>query len=100
MSISLYAPYSPKMSLNTFHYRVVDVGNEGRYLTHFYDKSPFTHRKTQRATRQHTNATQNIEYTTIADRLRMVSWGNKSHLTGVVKPVNGIPTFQLTAKTV
>ena len=35
-------------------------------------------------------------YTTIADRLRTVSWGNDSHPTGVVKPVNGIPTLPLT----
>ena len=27
---------------------------------------------------QHTNATKNFDYTTIADRLRTVSWGNKS----------------------
>ena len=44
------------------------------------------------------NATKNVDYTTIADRLRTVSWSNDSHPTGVVKPVYGIPTFQLTAK--
>ena len=33
---------------------------------------------------QHKNA---IDYTTIADRLRMVSWSNNSTLTGLVKPV-------------
>ena len=38
-----------------------------------------------------------FDYTTIADRLRTVSWGNDSHPTGVVKPVYGIPTFPLTA---
>ena len=27
---------------------------------------------------QHTNATKNFDYTTIADRLRTVSWSNKS----------------------
>ena len=46
------------------------------------------------------NATKNFDYTTIADRLRTVSWGNDSHPAGVVKPVYGIPTFQLTAKAV
>ena len=33
------------------------------------------------------NATKNFDYTTIADRLRTVSWGNDSHPAGVVKPV-------------
>ena len=46
------------------------------------------------------NATKNFDYTTIADRLRTVSWGNDSHTAGVVKPVYGIPTFPLTAKAV
>ena len=46
------------------------------------------------------NATKNFDYTTIADRLRTVSWGNDSHPAGVVKPVYGIPTFPLTAKAV
>ena len=40
------------------------------------------------------------KYTTIMDRLRTVSWGNNSHPTGVVKPVNGQPTFPLTATAV
>ena len=31
---------------------------------------------------------QKFDYTTIADRHRTVSWGNDSHPTGVVKPVN------------
>ena len=35
---------------------------------------------------QHKNATKNFDYTTIADRLRTVSWSNNSHSTGVVKP--------------
>ena len=56
--------------------------------------------KIQKATRQHKHATKNFDYTTIADRLRTVSWSNNSHPTGVVKPVNGIPTFPLTAKAV
>ena len=36
-------------------------------------------------------------YTTIADQLRTVSWGNSSHPTGVVKPVYKRSTFLLTA---
>ena len=43
---------------------------------------------------------QNFDNTTIADRLRTVSWCNNSHPTGVVKPVYGIPTFPLTATAV
>ena len=31
------------------------------------------------------NATKNFDYTTIADRLRTVSWGSESHPAGVVK---------------
>ena len=68
---------------------------KGRGLTQSYDKSPYTHRQIQNATWQHKNATKNFDYTTIADRLWMVSWGYDSHPTGVFKPVNGIPTFHL-----
>ena len=39
------------------------------------------------------SAIKNFDYTTIANHLRTVSWGNDSHPTGVVKPVYGIPTF-------
>ena len=46
---------------------------------------------------QHTNATKNFDYTTIADRR---SVGETSHPTGVVKLVYGYPTFPLTAKAV
>ena len=60
-------------------------------------KGPYTNRKIRKSTRQHKNATKNFDYTTIADRLRMVRLGNDSHRTGVVKPIYGIPTFPLTA---
>ena len=43
---------------------------KGRDLTQSYDKNPYTHRKIQKATWQHKNATKNFDYTTIADRLR------------------------------
>ena len=43
---------------------------------------------------------QNIDYTTIADRLRTVNLGNDNHPTGMDKPVYGIPTFPLTTKAV
>ena len=47
-----------------------------------------------------TERQQNVDYTTIADRLKTDSWSNNSHPTGVVKPIYGIPTFPLTAKAV
>ena len=73
---------------------------KGRDLTQSYDKSPYTHRKIQKATWQHKNATKNVDYTTIADRLRTVSWCNNSHPTGVLKPVYERSTFPLTATAV
>ena len=53
-----------------------------------------------KTTWQFKNATKKFDYTTIADRLKTVSWVNDSHLTDAVKPVYGIPTFPLTATTV
>ena len=47
---------------------------------------------------QKQNTTKNFDYTTIADRLRTDSWSNDIHTTGVVKPINGMSTFPLTAK--
>ena len=38
---------------------------------------------------QHKNATKNFDYTTIADKLRTISWSNKNDPTGVAKPVYG-----------
>ena len=70
---------------------------KGRDLTESCDKNPYTHRTIQKATWQHKNATKNFDYTTIADRLRTVSWSNISHPTGVVKPVYERSTFPLTA---
>ena len=45
-------------------------------------------------------ATQKYRFTTIADRLRTVSWSNDSKTTGVDILVYGISTFILTAKAV
>ena len=69
-------------------------------MTQSFYKSPYTHRKIQKATWQHKNATKNFDYTTIAGRLKTVSWSNSSHPTGVVKPVYVRTTFQLTATAV
>ena len=53
------------------------IRENGRDLTQSYDKSPYTHRKIQKAM----NATQNFDYTAIADhvlfesvRLHIVWW--------------------------
>ena len=73
---------------------------KGRDLTQSRDKNPYTHRTIQKETWQHKNATKNFDYTTIADRLRTVSWSNSSHPTGVVKPVYERSTFPPTAKVV
>ena len=59
---------------------------KGGDLTQPCDKNPFTHRTIQKAMWQHKYATKIFDYTTIADRLRTVSWSNSSHPTGVVKP--------------
>ena len=46
------------------------------------------------------NATKNVDYKTIADWLRTVSWSNSSQHTGVVKPVCESSTFPLTTTAV
>ena len=46
------------------------------------------------------NATKNFYYSTIADRLRVVSSGNDCLSTDVIKLINGIQNFPLTAKAV
>ena len=83
------------------HIPICKINREkGRDLTQSCDKNHYTHRAIQKATWQHQNATKNFDYTTIADRLRTVSWSNSSHPTGVVKPVYERSTFPLTATTV
>ena len=71
---------------------------KGRDLTQSYDKNTYIDRKIQKATWQHKNATKNFDFSTIADRLRTVSWGNDNFPTGVDKAVYGILTFPLTTK--
>ena len=68
-----------------------------RYLTQSYDKRPYTHGKIKKKGDNIKNATKNFDYTTIAGRLRKVSWSNNSYPIGVVKPVYERSTFQLTA---
>ena len=68
---------------------------KGRYLTRMYDKSLTPTEQSKKQGDNTKTPPKNVDYTTIADRLRTVSWGNDSHQTGVVKPVYGIPTFPL-----
>ena len=64
---------------------------KGRDLTQSCDKNPTP---TEHSKKQRDNIkTKNFDYTTIADRLRTVSWSNSSHWTGVVKPVYERSTF-------
>ena len=46
------------------------------------------------------DTTKHVNYTTIADRLRIVSWSNNNHPTGVDKQVYGYPTIPLMTKAV
>ena len=71
---------------------------KGRDLTQSYDINPYTQREIQKTTWLHKNATKNFDYKTNAGRLWRVSSSNKNYPNGVVKPVNGYPTFPLTAK--
>ena len=54
-------------------------------MTKSYDKRSQYHQR-MKVKRQHKDATKNFVYTTIADRLRTVSWSYFCHPTGVVKP--------------
>ena len=57
----------------------VNPRKKGRDLTQSYDKSPYTHRKIKKnIVKTFKNATKTFDYTTIADRLRTVSWSNSS----------------------
>ena len=76
------------------------AAKEGRDMTQSYDKSPYTHRKIQKATWQQKKATKNFDYTIIADWLKIVSWRNNSHHTGVLNPGYECSTFPLTATAV
>ena len=71
---------------------------KGRDLTQSYDKK-LLHRQKNKKQRdieiEHKNATKNFDNTTIAERLRTVSWGNDNQPTRVVKPVYGITYFPL-----
>ena len=89
--------FKARHTMDIRHYCL--LREKGRDLTESYNKSTYTHRKIQNATRQHKNATKNFDYITIASRLRSVGWGNGNHLAGAVTPIYGVPTFLLTAKT-
>ena len=50
-------------------------------------KSPTPSEKFKKQRDNTKRVNKNFDFTTIADRLRTVSWSNNSHPTGVVKPV-------------
>ena len=83
-----------------FNQSVRTLREKVRYLTQSYDKSAYTHSKSKKQRDNIKNATKNFDYTTIADRLGMVSWNYSSNLTGVVKPVYERSTFPLTTTAV
>ena len=63
-------------------------------------KTPTPTKKSKKQRDNIENATKNFDFTTIANRLRTVSWRNSSHPTGAVKRVYERSTFPLTAKVV
>ena len=60
-------------------------------------QSPYIHRNLQTTKSQHKTASKNIGFTTNIERLMTVSLRYHNHTTSVVKPVDGIPIFPLTA---
>ena len=63
-------------------------------------KAPTPTEKSKKQRDNIKNANKNFDYTTIADRLRTVSWSNSSQSTGVVKPVYERSIFPLTTTAV
>ena len=57
-----------------------------RGVTQSYDEKPYSNRKLTQPINNTKNVTKTFDYTTIAGRLRTVSWSNNSHQTCVVKP--------------
>ena len=60
--------------------------------------SPMTKALTPTENFQHNNATNNFNYTTIANRLGTVSWSNNIRPTGVVNRFTGYQPFRLLQK--
>ena len=66
------------------------------YKTQPYDKVPFTNRKFKKTERQKKTIIERFNFTTIADRLRRVSWTYFSHKTWMFRDL----TFPLPATVV
>ena len=62
-------------------------------------KAPYTNSNAKKAKCKHKNVTKKFDYTTIVDRLRMFSFSNYSHPTGVTNRFTG-QTFPLPATAV
>ena len=91
-----YARNCIVVSISHFLYLDVTTIIKGRDLTQSYDKSPIHPQTNPKRNVRTQKRHQNFDNTTIADWLRTISWGNDSHPTGVVKPVDGIPILPLT----
>ena len=60
--------------------RVIWYIEKGRDLTQPYDKNTYTNKKCNKIKRQHkTLPKEKLDYTTIAEKLRMVGWINYNH---------------------
>ena len=60
-------------------------------------KNPTPTEKSKKEIENTKTATKNLDYTTIVDRIRTVSWSKNSHPTCVVKPIYESLTFPPTA---
>ena len=69
-------------------------------MTRFYDKGPYNNRIILKAKWKHKNASKNVHYITIAERLRTVSRSSNSHPADVFEPVYERSTVPLTTTAV
>ena len=86
-AVTYITEISLHMTLNNKSHKDKITGEKGKDLTQSYFISPDTH-KNPKSNVTTQNVTKNFDYTTIADRLRTVSWSNNSHHTGVIKRNN------------
>ena len=71
------------MAMDKFTAAILIHRQKGGDLTQSFDKSPYTKEMSKGQSDNTNNATKKFDSTTIADRLRTVSWSNYSHPTGV-----------------
>ena len=76
---------------------ITDDSNEEKKEDIWLDLMTKDHTPPEKSKKQRDN-TKPPPKTLITQRLRTVSWGNYSHPTGVIKPVNGIQTLHTNHK--